>query len=113
MTETLLPQARAVLAQVAADDVPLYGSAEHQALPLADPRWLASVVRAAECWRLDGTPEAVARRLLDEDRALAHRVRHASYDVCDGWRLRQLDPPGPWPYDATVPEDFYPPGLAA
>jgi len=42
------------------------GSPEWEELPAADPRRFAAVVRAAEAWRRDGTPEAIAARLRAE-----------------------------------------------
>jgi hypothetical protein len=64
-------------------EIPVYGSPEWEALPPADPRKFAAVVRAAECWRLDGEPDAVRRRLADDDLLVRARVRLASYDVAD------------------------------
>lgn len=65
--------------------VPIYGTTEWQALERSDPRRFASVARAAECWRLDGRPEAVAARLkaeLREQNDLAvWRWRQVSYDL--------------------------------
>jgi hypothetical protein len=66
-------------------DIPLYGSAEWAALDRLDPRRFASVVRAAECWRLDGTDEVMRDRLADEladaDMFTRWRVREAGLDV--------------------------------
>ena len=69
----------------AGPDTPIYGSPEWEALPVADARRWASVIRAAECWRLDGTDEAIRDRLLDElavaDLLARWRVRMAGHDV--------------------------------
>ena len=70
-------------------DLPIYGSAEFEALASDDPRSLASIVRAAEAWRLDGEPEAVRARLLSQreevleeaDRLAVDRLRQLSYDL--------------------------------
>jgi hypothetical protein len=66
-------------------DIPIYGSPEWAALDRLDPRRFASVVRAAECWRQEGTAEAIRARLLDElevaDLIARWRVRMASHDV--------------------------------
>jgi hypothetical protein len=66
-------------------DIPIYGSAEWAALDRLDPRRFASVVRAAECWRVEGTDEAIRARLLDElevaDLIARWRVRMAGHDV--------------------------------
>lgn len=62
-------------------DLPIYGSAAWEALPTADPRRFASVVRAAECWRLDASPEAVKQRLAEEDLLARYRVRAAGLDI--------------------------------
>jgi hypothetical protein len=66
-------------------ELPIYGSPEWEALDQADPRWLASTLRAAECWRLDGTVDNIRTRLrteLDEaDLYVRWRVRLAGLDV--------------------------------
>jgi hypothetical protein len=62
-------------------DLPIYGSAAWEALPTTDPRRFASVVAAAECWRLDGEPEAVKRRLAEEDWLVRYRIRTAGLDI--------------------------------
>jgi hypothetical protein len=62
-------------------DIPIYGSDEWDQLVPADPRRFASVVRAAECWRLDGEPEAVRRRLAEDDWLVRYRIRQAGLDV--------------------------------
>jgi hypothetical protein len=66
-------------------DIPVYGSADWAALDPVDPRRFASVVRAAECWRLEGTHEAVRARLADElavaELFARYRVRAAGLDV--------------------------------
>jgi Protein of unknown function (DUF2742) len=66
-------------------ELPIYGSPQWEALAVDDPRRFASVVRAAEAWRLDGTDEAIRARLLDElevaDLLARWRVRMAGLDV--------------------------------
>ena len=62
-------------------EIPVYGSVQWETLDALDPRRFASVVRAAECWRLDGEPEAVRRRLDEEDVLVLLRVREAGLDV--------------------------------
>jgi hypothetical protein len=65
-------------------EIPTYGSDEWDHLVPDDPRRFASVVRAAECWRIDGN-DAIRARLLDEladaDLYTRWRVRMASHDV--------------------------------
>jgi hypothetical protein len=61
--------------------LPIYGSAEWEALDPVDPRRFAAVVVAAECWRSDGTDDAIRARLEQE---LAEQNR-----LC-AWRLRRL-----------------------
>ncbi|HET6755939.1 MAG TPA: DUF2742 domain-containing protein [Jiangellaceae bacterium] len=66
-------------------EIPLYDSDEWEALDDLDPRRFASVVRAAERWRIDGTDDAIRNRLLDEladaDMFVRWRVREAGLDV--------------------------------
>jgi hypothetical protein len=66
-------------------DIPVYGADDWEALDNLDPRRFASVVRAAECWRVDGTDDAIRGRLLDEladaDLYTRWRVREAGLDV--------------------------------
>jgi hypothetical protein len=62
-------------------ELPIYGSGEWERLPADDPRRFASVVRAAECWRLDSEPEAVRQRLAEDDWLVRYRVRAAGLDV--------------------------------
>jgi hypothetical protein len=66
-------------------DVPIYRSDEYHSLALDDQRRWHSTIRAADCWWLDGQPEAIRRRLLDEiefnDRFAAWRVRMLSNDL--------------------------------
>ncbi|HET6918358.1 MAG TPA: hypothetical protein VFI46_02715 [Jiangellaceae bacterium] len=66
-------------------NTPIYGSPDWEVLPANDARRFASVIRAAECWRLDGTNEAIRDRLLDElavaDLLARWRVRMAGHDV--------------------------------
>jgi hypothetical protein len=70
-------------------EIPVYGSAEWEALPNIDPRRFASTVRAAECWRLDGTDDAIRERVehqllladtIAEQIAVA-RLRALSWDL--------------------------------
>jgi hypothetical protein len=77
-------------------DIPIYGSTEWDALPTANPRRFASVVRAAEAWRLDGTDDAI-REHAEHQLALAEtiaeqiaraRLRALSWDLS---RRRGLD----------------------
>lgn len=74
-------------------DIPIYGSPEWEDLPTDDPRRFAAVVRSAECWRRDGSPEAIRRRLraeLHAERWIAHQmVRDADQDLIDA--LRDFD----------------------
>jgi Protein of unknown function (DUF2742) len=62
-------------------ELPIYGSPDWEALDAVDPRRFASVVRAAECWRLDGEPEAVRERLTENDWLVRYRVREGGLDV--------------------------------
>ena len=66
-------------------DVPIYGSDEWEQLDAVDPRRFASVVRAAECWRSEGEPDAVRARLKQElaesDRLVIARLGSAHDDV--------------------------------
>jgi hypothetical protein len=62
-------------------EIPIYASPEWEALEPTDPRRFAAVVRAAECWRLDGEPDAIRQRLAEDDVLARARVRLASYDV--------------------------------
>jgi hypothetical protein len=62
-------------------ELPLYGSDEWEALPVDDPRRFASVIRAAECWRQEGEPDRVRRRLQQE---------LAEQNWIAAWRLRRL-----------------------
>lgn len=70
-------------------ELPIYGSPEWEALPTTDPRRFASVVAAAECWRLDSEPEAVKRRLDEDDQLVRHRIRTAGLDVHDALTERR------------------------
>lgn len=57
-----------------AGEVPRYGSAEWQALDDDDPRQIAAIIVAAECWRLESSPMWIAARTeaeLDGDHAVA------------------------------------------
>jgi hypothetical protein len=73
-------------------EIPIYGSADWEALDNLDPRRFASTVRAAECWWLDGTDEVMRARLVDElataDLLARWRVRMAGHDIreaVDDW----------------------------
>ncbi len=46
--------------------IPAYGSPAWSALPLSDPRAVAAVAVAAECWRQECDPERIAERLRAE-----------------------------------------------
>lgn len=78
--------------------IPIYGSHEWHQLEPTDPRKFASVVRAAEAWRQDGTDEAIATRLhaefADNDRLAAWRLRQMSHDLSAGldWRAQAQQP---------------------
>lgn len=69
----------------AAGVVPPYASADWLALDPDDPRRLAAIVIAAECWWYDGLPEVMAERLRDEllflDQLVVERIRRTSWDV--------------------------------
>jgi hypothetical protein len=60
---------------------PIYGSPEWEALPPTDAQRFASVIRAAECWRQDGTDEAIRDRFLQE---------LAENNWLTAWRLRRV-----------------------
>jgi hypothetical protein len=70
-------------------EIPIYGSDEWEALGSTDPRKFASVVRAAECWRRDGEPEAIHQHIADHidhnNRFTAWRLRAASHDVSQAY----------------------------
>lgn len=72
-------------------DIPIYGSPEWEALDTTDPRRFASVVRAAECWRLDGEPDAIRDRLAENDLLTAVRIREVSHDLSEIDWVRMLD----------------------
>ena len=83
------PRWRATGLAVHAVNGAAFGFAFHEArarLPV-DPRKLGSTVRAAECWRVDGTDDAIRRRLLDElrfaDEFAAWRLRMMSWDLAE------------------------------
>jgi hypothetical protein len=65
----------------AGPDTPIYGSREWESLDRADVRRFTSVIRAAECWRQDGTDEAIRNRFLRE---------LAENNWLTAWRLRRL-----------------------
>lgn len=64
---------------------PRYGTPEWEGLPASDPRKLAAVAVAAECWRDHCSTYRVAEDLLErmaeEDRAVLWRSRETSWDV--------------------------------
>jgi hypothetical protein len=62
-------------------DTPIYGSPLWEALPATDARRFASLVRAAECWRLDGERDAIRDRIITE---------LAQNNWLTAWRLRRL-----------------------
>jgi hypothetical protein len=59
----------------AAPDAPSYGSPEWLALPEGHPAKVAAVVRAAECWAVDG--DDLERRLRVEVLALSRANKQA------------------------------------
>ncbi len=69
--------ARAVIARGRAlGPVPTYGSPGWSALPPSDPRAVAAVAVAAECWRQEADPACLAERLrveLAAEREVAER----------------------------------------
>jgi hypothetical protein len=73
-------------------DIPTYGSPEWAALDPLDPRRFASVVRAAECWRLDGTGDAIRERIERQllvadtiaEQIAVSRLRALSWDLSAG-----------------------------
>ena len=65
-------------------EIPVYHSDDWESLDDLDPRRYASVVRAAECWRLDGEEEAVKRRLQEDDWLVRYRIRQAGLDIHGG-----------------------------
>lgn len=77
--------ARVIAAGRAVGAVPSYGTAAFLELPPSDPRRLASLFIAAECWWDHGRPEVAAQRLRDEladvDAQVLFRLRATSYDV--------------------------------
>jgi hypothetical protein len=72
-----------------AGKLPTYGSAEWEALPPADPRRFASVVRAAEAWRTEGTDEAIKQHIKEElaavELATLWGVHDTGIDVHDAY----------------------------
>lgn len=71
----------------AAPDAPSYGSPEWLALPESSPAKVAAVVRAAECWAIDG--DDLEARLRLEVLALSRaykRAEDAEYVAgCKAW----------------------------
>ena len=71
--------------EATAGPLPLYASGQWWALPPADPRRWASVVRAAACWRYDSRLDVIDARVQAElarvDALALERVRAASHDV--------------------------------
>ncbi len=66
----------------AAGELVRYGTAEWHALDPHDPRRLAGLVLAAECWREHCDPVNIALELLDELREGRREQRRTSWDVC-------------------------------
>lgn len=64
-------------------EIPIYGSREW--LALTHESRLACAIRAAEQWRREGTPDAIAARLRDElatiDTYIRYRLAEVSHDV--------------------------------
>lgn len=82
----LLPWAdKAIARGFAVGPVPLYGSAEWQALAEDDPRWMAAVARAAEASRdhrsLERVEADLREALAQENASIRARMREASWDV--------------------------------
>lgn len=71
--------------------LPIYGSPEWEALDNADPRRFASVVRAAEAWRRDGTDQAVREHTEHQlflaeqagEQIAMSRLRQLSWDLSE------------------------------
>ncbi|WP_163548367.1 hypothetical protein [Candidatus Frankia nodulisporulans] len=64
--------------------VPRYGSTEWIDLPVNDPRRLAAVVIAAECWRLDEPTGAWAQALRQAEQDGVHQAAVDEFE--DMWR---------------------------
>ena len=63
-------------------DVVRYGTEAWHQLPASDPRKLAGLVIAAECWRIDGQPDRVLQRHLD---ALAAACSVVEAEAAASW----------------------------
>lgn len=66
------------------ESLPLYRGYVWSCLADDDPRKLASMRRAADCWYEEGQPARIAQRLVDDEIAFLTRIRQASYDVAAG-----------------------------
>ncbi|MGE3811688.1 MAG: hypothetical protein AB7I24_09080 [Candidatus Nanopelagicales bacterium] len=71
--------------------MPAYASLDWLALDGRDPRRLAALVVAAECWWGEGRPAVLAERLRDQlaldDHLVRQRIREASWDVSEALAL--------------------------
>ncbi len=75
-------------------DVPSYGSPEWCRLPHNDPRRIAAVVIAAECWAVDGDDlEARLRRELADAAAAEERLADEDFAEMAKWVRRMADRP--------------------
>jgi hypothetical protein len=78
--------------------LPRYGSPEWVVLPVGDPRRLAAMVLAAECWRDHCSPARVAADLAAEleylDWSVRVRLAEASHDISGAadWRALTAEP---------------------
>lgn len=77
--------------------IPRYGSQEWEALPDHDPRILAAIVVAAECWRDYCSPETVFEDLIqsqrEDDAMVFARITETSDDVHAGLPFGFVDAP--------------------
>lgn len=75
--------------------IPSYGTEEWSELPKADPRRLAAVIIAAECWRTwcEETPERLADELAAENRRCISRWGDAANDMRGAPRMSNAPPP--------------------
>ncbi len=73
---------RVLAAARPAGDLVRYGTEEWHDLAPNDPRRLAALVLAAECWREHCDPVNIALELLDELREGRREQRRTSWDVC-------------------------------
>lgn len=82
---------------------PVYASRQFDELDPDDPRWVASIMRAAEAWHRHHDHDEIGQRLDEEDMAVARRLREASWDMSAlprsrTWTTTQPPTPG---HDAT------------